>query len=104
MPIMAPGQQIPPQQIQMVPIPNLAPGAAGAPAPAAAPPPALASFKDQGALRAGMVTSALFSLFAHCRSKMCTYLICLEGNSVTPNQEDVILFRSFLSFGFTEKP
>ena len=30
MPIMAPGQQIPPQQIQMVPIPNLAPGAAGA--------------------------------------------------------------------------
>ena len=103
MPIMAPGQQIPPQQIQMVPIPNLAPGAAGAPAPAAAPPPALASFKDQGALRAGMVTShALFSLVAYCR--LDTYLICLEGKSVTPNQEVVIPFRSFLSFGFTEKP
>ena len=102
MPIMAPGQQIPPQQIQMVPIPNLAPGAAGAPAPAAAPPPALASFKDQGALRAGTVTSA--HLFAYCRSKICMYLICLEGKSVTSKQEDVILFRSFLSFGFTEKP
>ena len=83
MPIMAPGQQIPPQQIQMVPIPNLAPGAAGAPAPAAAPPPALGSFKDQGALRAGMVKSALFSLFAYCRSKICIYVLDLPGGQIS---------------------
>ena len=91
MPIMAPGQQIPPQQIQMVPIPNLAPGAAGAPAPAAAPPPALASFKDQGALRAGTVTSA--HLFAYCRSKIHVYMFRYRLEYRKPKYRNSLEYR-----------
>ena len=57
--------------------------------------PAVSGCLEFLGFRAGTVTIA--HLFAYCRSKICMYLICLEGKSVTSKQEDVILFRSWLT-------